>query len=128
VVVDEPVRGRLPDPGFWSLPGIEQARARLHSPRRAVQAARSIRDAVGRIGFEVRAGLHTGECEVSGADLTGIAVHIASRAQAFAGPGEVVVTSTVRDLVTASGLRFDNRGRQQLKGIDGDWELFALAE
>jgi len=98
------------------------------SPGRAVQAARSIRDAVGRIGLEVRAGLHTGECEVAGADVAGIAVHIASRAQAFAGPGEVVVTSTVRDLVTGSGLRFDNRGRQQLKGIDGDWELFALAE
>jgi class 3 adenylate cyclase len=102
--------------------------ATFDSPGRAVQAARAIRDALRRVGLEVRAGLHTGEYEISGTDVAGIAVHIASRVQAFAGPGEVVVTSTVRDLVTGSGLRFTDRGRQQLKGIDGDWQLFALAE
>jgi class 3 adenylate cyclase len=98
------------------------------SPGRAVQAARAIRDAIGRIGLEVRAGLHTGECEVSGGDVAGIAVHIAARVQGLAGDGEILVTSTVRDLVTGSGLRFTDRGRHALKGIDDDWQLFALAE
>jgi uncharacterized protein (TIGR00369 family) len=102
--------------------------ATFDSPGRGVQAARAIRDAVRRLGVELRAGLHTGECEVSGADVTGIAVHIAARVQACAGDGEVLVTSTVRDLVVGSGLRFGDRGRHVLKGIEGDWQLFAVAE
>ena len=102
--------------------------ATFDSPGRAVQAARAIRDAVRRLGLEVRAGLHTGECELSGADVAGIAVHLAARVQAAARDGEVLVTGTVRDLITGSGLRFTDRGRHELKGIDGDWQLFALVD
>lgn len=102
--------------------------ATFDSPGRAVQAARAIRDTLRSLSLEVRVGLHTGECEVSGTDVAGIAVHIASRVQACAQQGEVLVTGTVRDLVTGSGLRFTDRGRQHLKGIEGDWHLFALAE
>ena len=102
--------------------------ATFDSPGRAVQAARAIRDAVRRLSLEIRAGLHTGECEVSGADVAGIAVHIAARVQAAAGDGEVLVTGTVRDLVAGSGLRFTDRGRQELKGIEGDWQLFGLVD
>jgi class 3 adenylate cyclase len=96
------------------------------SPGRAVQAARAFRDGVRRLGLEVRAGLHTGECEMSGGDVAGIAVHLASRIQGLAGPGEILVSGTVHDLVTGSGLRFADRGRHKLKGIDGEWQLFAL--
>jgi class 3 adenylate cyclase len=91
-----------------------------------VQAARAFRDGVRRLGLEVRAGLHTGECEMSGGDVAGIAVHLASRIQGLAGPGEILVSGTVHDLVTGSGLRFADRGRHKLKGIDGEWQLFAL--
>jgi class 3 adenylate cyclase len=102
--------------------------ATFHSPGRAVQCARAIRDDVRRLGVEIRAGLHTGECEVSGADVAGIAVHIASRVQSLAGPGEVLVSGTVRDLVTGSGLRFADRGRHALKGMEGDWQLFVVED
>jgi uncharacterized protein (TIGR00369 family) len=100
--------------------------ATFDSPGRAVQCARAIRAGVHRLGLEIRVGLHTGECEVSGADVAGIAVHLASRVQGQAAPGEIVVSGTVRDLVAGSGLRFANRGTHQLKGIDGDWPLFVL--
>jgi uncharacterized protein (TIGR00369 family) len=100
--------------------------ATFHSPGRAVQCARAIRDGVHRLGLDIRVGLHTGECEVSGADVAGIAVHIASRVQGLAAPGEIVVSGTVRDLVTGSGLRFADRGTHQLKGIEGDWPLFVV--
>ncbi|MGH9004522.1 MAG: adenylate/guanylate cyclase domain-containing protein, partial [Acidimicrobiia bacterium] len=100
--------------------------ATFDSPGRAVQCARVIRDGVRRLGLEVRAGLHTGECEVSGADVAGIAIHLASRVQSLAAPGEILVSGTVHDLVTGSGLRFADRGRHQLKGIEGEWPLFAV--
>ena len=100
--------------------------ATFDSPGRAVQCARAIREAVGRLGLQVRLGVHTGECEVSGADVAGIAVHIASRIQSLAAPGEILVSGTVRDLVTGSGLRFTERGLHQLKGMEGDWPVFAL--
>jgi uncharacterized protein (TIGR00369 family) len=96
------------------------------SPGRAVQCARAVRDGVARLGLDIRAGLHTGECELSGADVAGIAVHIASRVQSLAGPGEILVSGTVRDLVAGSGLPFEDRGRQSLKGIEGEWPLFAV--
>ena len=96
------------------------------SPGRAVQCARAIRDGVGRLGLDIRAGLHTGECELSGADVAGIAVHIASRVQSLAGAGEILVSGTVRDLVAGSGLPFEDRGRHSLKGIEGEWPLFAV--
>jgi len=100
--------------------------ATFDSPGRAVQCARAIRDGVRRLGLDVRAGLHTGECEVSGADVAGIAVHIASRVESLAGPGEILVSGTVHDLVSGSGLRFEDRGRHQLKGMEGDWPVFAV--
>lgn len=100
--------------------------ATFDSPGKALQCARAIRDGVGRLGLAVRAGLHTGECEVSGADVAGIAVHIASRVQSLAGAGEVLVSGTVRDLVAGSALRFEDRGRHCLKGIEGEWPLFAV--
>jgi len=102
--------------------------ATFESPARAVRCARAIRDAVRRLGLDVRAGAHTGECEFADGDVTGIAVHLAARVLDTAAPGEVLVSSTVRDLVLGSGLRFDDRGRHQLKGIDGDWQLFALED
>jgi class 3 adenylate cyclase len=100
--------------------------ATFDSPGRALHCARAIRDGIRRLGLEVRLGLHTGECEISGADVAGIAVHIASRVQGLADPGEILVSGTVRDLVAGSGLRFEDRGRHQLKGIEGDWSLFAV--
>jgi class 3 adenylate cyclase len=101
--------------------------ATFDSPARAIQCARAIRDAVKQLGLDVRTGIHTGECEVMGTDIAGIAVHIASRAQTVAGPSEILVSSTVRELVTGSGLRFTDHGRHTLKGLDGDWQLFAVA-
>jgi class 3 adenylate cyclase len=100
--------------------------ATFDSPGRAVQCARAIRDGVRHLGLEVRVGLHTGECEICGADVAGIAVHIASRIQGLAGPGEILVSGTVHDLVTGSGLRFSDHGRHELKGIEGSWPLFAV--
>jgi class 3 adenylate cyclase len=79
------------------------------------------------LGIEVRAGLHTGECEVRGEDIGGIAVHIGARVSALAGPSEVWVSSTLRDLVIGSGLEFDDRGAHELKGVPGQWRLFAVA-
>ena len=81
---------------------------------------------VRRIGLEVRAGLHTGECEIMGAKLGGVAVHIGARIAALAKGGEVLVSSTVRDLVAGSGLKFADRGQHALKGVPGDWHIFAV--
>ena len=78
------------------------------------------------LGLAVRAGLHTGEVELRHDKVSGLAVHIGARVAAAAGPGEVLVSSTVRDLVAGSGLRFQDRGLQTLKGVPGDWHLFAL--
>jgi len=100
--------------------------ALFDSPSRAAQAARAMRDSVHRLGLEIRAGLHTGECELSGADVAGIAVHIASRIQALAAPAEILVSGTVRELVTGSGLHFTDRGRHALKGIEDEWPVYAL--
>jgi class 3 adenylate cyclase len=78
------------------------------------------------LGLEVRAGLHTGECELVGNDVAGIAVHTAARVAALAGPGEVLVSSTVKDLVAGSGAEFDHRGDHELKGVPGEWRLFVV--
>jgi class 3 adenylate cyclase len=101
--------------------------AMFDGPQRAIRCAMAIRDAVAALGIEVRAGLHTGECEVRGDDIGGIAVHIGARVSALAGPNDVLVSSTLRDLVIGSGLEFDERGAHQLKGVPGDWHLFAVA-
>ena len=96
-------------------------------PARAVRCACAIRDAVHSLGLEVRSGLHTGECEVAGAKVSGIAVHTGARIAAAARPQEVLASGTVRDLVAGSGIRFDDRGSHALKGVPGDWRLFAVA-
>ena len=83
-------------------------------------------DSVATLGLEVRAGLHTGEVELLGDKVSGLAVHIGARVAAAAGPGEVLVSSTVKDLVAGSGLRFQDRGLRPLKGVPGEWHLFAL--
>ncbi len=96
-------------------------------PQRAIRCATAIRDAVQALGIEMRAGLHTGECELRGDDIGGIAVHIGARVSALAGPSDVLVSSTLRDLVIGSGLEFDDRGASTLKGVPGEWRLFAVA-
>jgi class 3 adenylate cyclase len=101
--------------------------AMFDGPQRAIRCAMAIRDAVQSLGIEVRAGLHTGECEVRGDDIGGIGVHIGARVSAMAGPNDVAVSSTLRDLVIGSGLEFEDRGAHQLKGVPGEWNLFAVA-
>jgi class 3 adenylate cyclase len=101
--------------------------AMFDGPQRAIRCAMAIRDAVQSLGIEVRAGLHTGECEVRGDDIGGIAVHIGARVSALAGPNDVLVSSTLRDLVIGSGLEFEDRGAHVLKGVPGEWHLFAVA-
>ncbi len=101
--------------------------ATFDGPARAVKCAQGICEAVRPSGIEVRAGCHTGEIELLGADVGGIAVHIGARVGAMAGPSEVLVTSTVKDLVAGSGLSFEDRGKHRLKGIPEAWHLYALA-
>jgi class 3 adenylate cyclase len=101
--------------------------AMFDGPQRAIRCAMAIRAAVQTLGIEVRAGLHTGECEVRGDDIGGLAVHIGARVSALAGPNDVLVSSTLRDLVIGSGLEFDDRGSYELKGVPGEWHLFAVA-
>jgi class 3 adenylate cyclase len=100
--------------------------AMFDGPQRAIRCTMAIRDAVQALGMEVRAGLHTGECEVRGDDIGGIGVHIGARVSALAGPKDVLVSSTLRDLVIGSGLEFEDRGSHQLKGVPGEWHLFAV--
>ena len=95
-------------------------------PARAIRCALAINDAVRGLGVEVRAGLHTGEVELRGEDVGGIAVHIAARVMAEAGPSEVVVSGAVPPLVAGSGIEFSDRGVQPLKGVPGDWRLFSV--
>ncbi|MBA3653265.1 MAG: hypothetical protein H0W70_03625 [Actinobacteria bacterium] len=98
----------------------------FESPTRAVECAQAIRDGVRRLGLELYVGIHTGECEVGGGDIAGLAVHVASRLEATAGPGEILVSSTVRDLIAGSGATLVDRGAHELKGLDGAWLLFAV--
>jgi class 3 adenylate cyclase/pimeloyl-ACP methyl ester carboxylesterase len=101
--------------------------ASFDGPARAIRCARAAIEAVGQLGLEIRAGVHTGECEVVGDKLAGIAVHIGARVAGRAGPGEVLVSSTVRDLVAGSGLVFEDRGAAALKGVPGEWRLYAVS-
>jgi class 3 adenylate cyclase/pimeloyl-ACP methyl ester carboxylesterase len=100
--------------------------AMFDGPQRAIRCAMAIRDAVRSLGIQVRAGLHTGECEIRGGDIGGIAVHIGARVSALAGPNDVLVSSTLRDLVIGSGLEFEDRGAHELKGVPGEWQIFAV--
>jgi class 3 adenylate cyclase/alpha-beta hydrolase superfamily lysophospholipase len=98
--------------------------ATFDGPARAVRCAGAIRDGVRSLGLEVRCGLHTGECEIVGDDLAGIAVHIGARVAGLADPGEILVSQTVRDLVAGSGLVLETQGTHVLKGVPGEWHLF----
>src|SRR6201993_1522903 len=100
--------------------------ATFDGPQRAIRCAIAIRDAVQALGIQVRAGLHTGECEVRGDDIGGIAVHIGARVSALAGSNDVLGSTTLRDLVIGSGLEFEDRGAHALKGVPGEWRLFAV--
>jgi class 3 adenylate cyclase len=101
--------------------------ATFDGPARAIRCACAIREDVGSLGVDVRAGVHTGECEMIGADIGGMAVHIAGRVAARAAPSEVLVSSAVRDLVVGSRIEFADRGIHQLKGVPGEWQLLAVA-
>jgi len=101
--------------------------AAFDGPARAVRCAQAIAAAVAALDLEIRAGAHTGEVEVRGDDIGGLAVHIAARVAALAGPGEILTSSTVRDLVAGSGIEFTSRGAHALKGVPGQWELYAAA-
>jgi class 3 adenylate cyclase len=101
--------------------------ATFDSPRRAIECARAAGEAVRAIGMQIRAGVHTGEIELSQGDIQGIAVHIGARISALAGAGEVFVSSTVKDLVAGSGIEFEDRGLHQLKGVPGEWRVFAVS-
>jgi class 3 adenylate cyclase len=99
--------------------------ASFDGPARAVRCARSIVEGVHELGIDVRSGLHTGECELVDGKIGGIAVHTGARVASYAGAGEVLVSSTVKDLVAGSGLEFEDRGVHELKGIPGEWRLYA---
>jgi class 3 adenylate cyclase len=102
--------------------------ATFDGPARAIRCARSIVDDVHEIGLDIRVGLHTGEVELSGDNVRGIAVHTGARVAAEAGAGEVLVSQTVKDLVAGSGIEFEERGARELKGIPGEWRLYAVGQ
>jgi class 3 adenylate cyclase/pimeloyl-ACP methyl ester carboxylesterase len=116
----EPFRGRqVKSTGDGAL-------AMFDAPGRAVRCACAIRDGLGELGIEIRAGLHCGEVELRGNDVGGIAVHIGARLTGIARPGQIVVSSTVKDLVVGSGIEFSDAGQHELKGVPGAWQLFAV--
>lgn len=100
--------------------------ATFDGPARAIRCACAIRDGLHAIGVDIRAGLHTGECEMIGGKVAGIAVHTGARVAASAKPGEVLVSGTVRDLIAGSGIELEDRGVHSLKGIPGEWQLLAV--
>ncbi len=100
--------------------------ATFDGPARAIRCAASVAEAMGTLGLQIRAGLHTGELEVMDGDLGGLAVHIASRVMGAAAPNEVLVSGTVKDLVVGSGIEFEDRGERELRGVPGEWRLFAV--
>jgi class 3 adenylate cyclase len=100
--------------------------ATFDGPARAIRCAESVRDGARGLGLDIRAGLHTGEVEMAGEKVRGIAVHIGARVSALAGPGEVLISNTVRDLVAGSGIQFEDRGPHALKGVSDEWRIFAV--
>jgi class 3 adenylate cyclase len=100
--------------------------ASFDGPARAIRCAVEVRGGAERLGLEIRAGVHTGECEIIGEKLGGIAVHVGARVAREAAPGEIVVSQTVKDLVLGSGLTFAERGAHALKGVPGEWRLYAF--
>jgi class 3 adenylate cyclase len=101
--------------------------ATFDGPARAIRCAASVAEAMDSLGIEVRAGLHTGELEMMDGDLGGLAVHIAARVLDRASPSEVLVSGTVKDLVVGSGIEFDDRGAHELRGVPGEWRLYAVS-
>jgi len=101
--------------------------ASFDGPARAIRGAQAIMEATGKLGIDLRIGLHTGECEVRGNDLGGLAVHVAARVAALADPGEILVSGVVTDLVSGSGIEFRQRGERELIGVPGSWKLFAVS-
>ena len=102
--------------------------ARFDGPARAIRCATAITDAVSTLGLGVRAGLHTGECELLDGKVAGISVALGARVASKAAPGEVLVSQTVKDLVAGSGIAFEDRGAAELKGVPGEWRLYAVAD
>jgi class 3 adenylate cyclase len=100
--------------------------ATFDGPARAIRSGKAIVDSVRTLGLEIRAGLHTGEVELAGGGVRGIAVHTGARVASHAGAGEVLVSQTVKDLVAGSGIEFDDRGAHELKGVPGEWRLYAV--
>ncbi len=100
--------------------------ATFDGPARGIRCACAVSEAAGQLGLAIRAGLHTGECEMMGEDVGGIAVHIGARVAAEATAGEVLVSSTVKDLVAGSGIQFEDMGSRALKGVPEEWRLFAV--
>jgi class 3 adenylate cyclase len=124
---DQDVRRQVGTHGGRVIKGLGDGYlASFDGPARAIRCAGAIIDDAGSLGIEVRAGVHTGELELLGDDVGGMAVHIGARVAANAGPGEVLVSSTVRDLVVGSGIEFDDRGTYELKGVPGSWKLLAV--
>jgi class 3 adenylate cyclase len=101
--------------------------ATFDGPARAIRCAAAVQRAMPGIGLEVRAGVHTGECELHGDKVAGVAVHTGARVLSHASPGEVLVSQTVKDLVAGSGIEFEDRGTHELKGVPGEWRLYAVA-
>ncbi len=99
---------------------------RFDAPARAIEAARAVRAAAATQGIEIRAGIHAGECELEGNRLAGMAVHVAARTQGAAAPGEILVSSTVKDLAVGAGIDFEDRGEHKLKGVPDSWRLFCV--
>jgi class 3 adenylate cyclase len=124
---DELVRRKL---DYWSGREIKTTGdgflATFDGPARAIQCAKAIAYDVNSLGVAIRAGLHTGECEVRGDDVAGMAVHIGARVGSMAGPGEVLVSSTVKDLVVGSGIDFSDQGEHELKGVPGEWRVYRV--
>jgi class 3 adenylate cyclase/pimeloyl-ACP methyl ester carboxylesterase len=126
---DAMVRQKLPRYGGRELKQTGDGfLAVFDGPARAVDCAEAVREAIRELGLELRIGIHTGECEVIGDDITGISVNIAARISALAAPSEILVSSTVRDLVVGSDLRFVDAGTHELKGVPGDWRVFRVVE
>jgi class 3 adenylate cyclase len=101
--------------------------ARFDGPARAIACASAIVDRVRQLGLDLRAGIHTGECELVGEKVAGLAVNVGARVSATAGAGEVLVSQTVKDLVAGSGIEFQDRGEHKLKGVPGEWRLYAVS-
>jgi class 3 adenylate cyclase len=112
-------------PSTWSL--LSAMSPTFDGPARAIRCAAALRDALRADHVEIHAGLHTGEIELRWGDVLDIGVHIAWRVAAMAGPGEILISRTVTDLVAGSGIAFEDRGEHELRGVLGHWRLFAVA-